>query len=82
MASYLWSQEEKDQKGSWTVKAFLLLFFLFLCGPALPTQAPEGIWQGYGKDCHLESGGDRLAQAFAVFSLKSAGILGPVTLGR
>jgi uncharacterized damage-inducible protein DinB len=29
------------------VKAFLLLFFLFLCGPALPAQAPEGIWQGY-----------------------------------
>jgi uncharacterized damage-inducible protein DinB len=29
------------------VRAFLLLFFLFLCAPALPAQAPEGIWQGY-----------------------------------
>jgi len=29
------------------VKAFLLLFFIFLSAPALPAQAPEGIWQGY-----------------------------------
>jgi len=29
------------------VKTFLLLLFLFLSAPALPAQAPEGIWQGY-----------------------------------
>jgi uncharacterized damage-inducible protein DinB len=29
------------------VKAFLLLLSLFLTAPALPAQAPEGIWQGY-----------------------------------
>ena len=29
------------------MKAFLLLLFLFLSAPALPAQAPEGIWQGY-----------------------------------
>ncbi len=29
------------------MKAFLLLFSIFLSAPALPTQAPEGIWQGY-----------------------------------
>jgi hypothetical protein len=29
------------------VKAFLLLLTLFLSAPALPAQAPEGIWQGY-----------------------------------
>jgi uncharacterized damage-inducible protein DinB len=29
------------------VKAFLLLFSIFLSVPALPAQAPEGIWQGY-----------------------------------
>jgi uncharacterized damage-inducible protein DinB len=29
------------------VKAFLLLFFLFLTAPAAPAQYPEGIWQGY-----------------------------------
>jgi uncharacterized damage-inducible protein DinB len=29
------------------VKAFSLLLFLFLSAPALPAQAPEGIWQGY-----------------------------------
>ena len=29
------------------MKTFLLLLFLFLSAPALPAQAPEGIWQGY-----------------------------------
>jgi len=29
------------------VKTLLLLLFLFLSAPALPAQAPEGIWQGY-----------------------------------
>ena len=29
------------------MKAFLLLLSLFLTAPALPAQAPEGIWQGY-----------------------------------
>jgi len=29
------------------VKAFLLLFSIFSSAPALPAQAPEGIWQGY-----------------------------------
>jgi uncharacterized damage-inducible protein DinB len=29
------------------VKSFFLLLFLFLTAPALPAQAPEGIWQGY-----------------------------------
>jgi uncharacterized damage-inducible protein DinB len=29
------------------VKIFLLLLFLSLSVPALPAQAPEGIWQGY-----------------------------------
>jgi uncharacterized damage-inducible protein DinB len=29
------------------VKAFWLLFSIFLSAPALPAQAPEGIWQGY-----------------------------------
>lgn len=29
------------------MKAFLLLLSLFLSAPALPAQAPEGIWQGY-----------------------------------
>jgi hypothetical protein len=28
-------------------EAFLLLFSVFLSAPALPAQAPEGIWQGY-----------------------------------
>jgi len=34
-------------KRSCTVKAFSLLLSLLLSAPALPTQAPEGIWQGY-----------------------------------
>jgi uncharacterized damage-inducible protein DinB len=29
------------------VKIFLLLLFLSLSVPALPAQAPEGVWQGY-----------------------------------
>jgi uncharacterized damage-inducible protein DinB len=29
------------------VKAFLLVLLLSLSAPALPAQAPEGIWQGY-----------------------------------
>ena len=29
------------------MKAFWLLFSIFLSAPALPAQAPEGIWQGY-----------------------------------
>ena len=29
------------------MKTLLLLLFLFLSAPALPAQAPEGIWQGY-----------------------------------
>jgi uncharacterized damage-inducible protein DinB len=29
------------------VKPFSILFILFFCAPALPAQAPEGIWQGY-----------------------------------
>jgi uncharacterized damage-inducible protein DinB len=29
------------------MKAFLLFVAIFLCAPALPAQAPEGIWQGY-----------------------------------
>jgi uncharacterized damage-inducible protein DinB len=29
------------------VKTFFLLLFLLFSGPALPGQAPEGIWQGY-----------------------------------
>jgi uncharacterized damage-inducible protein DinB len=36
-----------ETQRSWTVKVFLLLLFLFLCAPAVPAQAPEGIWQGY-----------------------------------
>jgi uncharacterized damage-inducible protein DinB len=46
MTSYF-GIRKKWTKRSWTVKAFLLLFFLFLYGPAMPAQAPEGIWQGY-----------------------------------
>jgi hypothetical protein len=37
----------KETKKRWTVKAFLLLLSLFLSAPALPAQAPVGIWQGY-----------------------------------
>jgi uncharacterized damage-inducible protein DinB len=29
------------------VKIFLLLLFLSLSAPALPAQAPDGVWQGY-----------------------------------
>jgi uncharacterized damage-inducible protein DinB len=29
------------------MKTLFLLLFLFLSAPALPAQAPEGIWQGY-----------------------------------
>jgi uncharacterized damage-inducible protein DinB len=47
MASSFLELGRKETKRSWTVKAFLLLLSLFLSAPALPAQAPEGIWQGY-----------------------------------
>ena len=43
----LFSEPGNRPKGSWTVKAFWLLLSLLLSAPVSPTQAPEGIWQGY-----------------------------------
>jgi len=52
----IFGAEEKQQNAlrlkkrkyrSGTVKVCLFLFLLFLCAPAMPAQAPEGIWQGY-----------------------------------
>jgi hypothetical protein len=46
------------------VKAFLLLFSIFLSAPALPAQAPEGIWQGYdGEWSHVSQQLIALAEA-------------------
>jgi uncharacterized damage-inducible protein DinB len=46
------------------VKAFLLLLSLFLTAPALPAQAPEGIWQGYdGEWTHVSQQLIALAEA-------------------
>jgi uncharacterized damage-inducible protein DinB len=46
------------------VKAFLLLLSLFLIAPALPAQAPEGIWQGYdGEWTHVSQQLIALAEA-------------------
>jgi len=46
------------------VKAFLLLLSLFLTAPALPAQAPEGIWQGYdGEWKHVSQQVIALAEA-------------------
>lgn len=47
MASSFLELERKETKRSWTLKTFVLLLTLFLGAPALPAQAPEGIWQGY-----------------------------------
>jgi uncharacterized damage-inducible protein DinB len=46
------------------VKAFLLLLSLFLTGPVLPVQVPEGIWQGYdGEWTHVPQQLVALAEA-------------------
>jgi len=46
------------------VKALLLLLSVFLTAPALPAQAPEGIWQGYdGEWTHVSQQLIALAEA-------------------
>jgi uncharacterized damage-inducible protein DinB len=43
----LLTRKDAELDGSRAVKIFLLLLFVSLSAPAMPAQAPEGIWQGY-----------------------------------